>query len=96
VTITLAAAQRMIAVNWREAFDTYKGGTVSPTPAPSSPPRATATPVVAPPPPAPTGPTVVHAGSYCSVVGAKGVTVTGKPMVCKTTATDSRLRWRAA
>ena len=38
----------------------------------------------------------VTLGSFCSVAGATGVTSTGKAMVCKTTATDSRLRWRAA
>jgi cytoskeletal protein RodZ len=38
----------------------------------------------------------VTPGAYCSVAGATGVTSTGKAMVCKTTATDTRLRWRAA
>ena len=38
----------------------------------------------------------VTPGAFCSVAGATGLTSTGKAMVCKTTATDSRLRWRAA
>jgi hypothetical protein len=69
-----------------------------PTPKPTQP--TTTPPVVAPPKPSPTptvsGPTVVHAGSFCTPVGATGVTSTGKLMVCKTSPTDSRLRWRAA
>lgn len=39
---------------------------------------------------------VVHPGAFCSPAGALGVTAEGTLMVCKTTATDSRLRWRAA
>jgi hypothetical protein len=38
----------------------------------------------------------VTAGSFCSGAGSTGVTSTGKPMVCKTSDTDTRLRWRAA
>ena len=48
------------------------------------------------PAPAPAAPATVHPGSYCSSAGATGVTVKGTPMVCKTTAEDSRLRWRSA
>ncbi|WP_082159399.1 hypothetical protein [Micromonospora sp. HK10] len=40
--------------------------------------------------------TGVHAGAFCSPAGALGRTSTGKLMRCKTSATDSRLRWRAA
>lgn len=39
---------------------------------------------------------VVHPGAFCKTQGARGVTKTGKPMVCTTTATDSKKRWRAA
>ena len=52
-------------------------------PAPSSPPT-TAAPSSA----------IVNAGSYCSPIGALGVTAAGRPMICTTSATDSRLRWR--
>lgn len=38
----------------------------------------------------------VTPGAYCSKAGATGVTSTGKPMVCTTSSTDPRLRWRAA
>lgn len=66
---------------------------------PAAPPPPVAPAPPAPPPapaPAPPSVNVVHPGSYCSSAGATGVTKTGKPMVCKTTSTDSRLRWRAA
>lgn len=62
---------------------------VKPTPKP---------PVVTPP--APTGPPpgarIVTAGAYCkaSEAGQIGYTKTGVKMTCKTTATDSRYRWR--
>lgn len=39
---------------------------------------------------------VVTPGAFCSPEGATGVTSAGTPMVCTTTATDSRARWRAA
>jgi hypothetical protein len=38
---------------------------------------------------------VVHAGSYCSSAGATGRTAAGSVMTCRTTSTDSRLRWRS-
>jgi len=38
----------------------------------------------------------VTAGAFCSIEGAVGHTKTGKKMVCKTSNTDSRLRWRAS
>jgi hypothetical protein len=37
---------------------------------------------------------VVHPGAFCSPAGAQGVTTRGTPMTCKTSATDSRARWR--
>jgi len=39
---------------------------------------------------------VVTPGAFCAPAGARGVTSTGRAMVCTTTATDSRNRWRAA
>lgn len=36
----------------------------------------------------------VTPGAFCSPAGAKGITVNNKPMVCKTTTDDARLRWR--
>jgi uncharacterized repeat protein (TIGR01451 family) len=38
----------------------------------------------------------VTPGAFCSPAGVTGVTVTGLPMVCSTTAQDSQLRWREA
>ena len=38
---------------------------------------------------------IVNAGSYCSPAGSLGVTATGNPMICTTSATDSRLPWRS-
>jgi hypothetical protein len=46
------------------------------------------------PAPAPSG--IVHPGAFCSSAGATGVTSRGTPMICRTTSTDSRLRWRSA
>lgn len=75
----------------------------APTPAPApvtEPPSTPAPPppttVAAPPPTTAATSSTVSAGAFCSSAGATGVTSTGKPMVCSTTATDSRLRWRAA
>jgi Protein of unknown function (DUF1524) len=77
-------------------------GAVSPAPAPAPVPVRTHTPVTThaatvtthAPKPAPTA--TVHPGAFCSTAGATGVTSAGTPMVCRTSATDSRLRWRSA
>lgn len=45
------------------------------------------------PAPAPALPTVTP-GAYCSTAGAQGVSSTGVLYTCKTSATDTRLRWR--
>lgn len=37
----------------------------------------------------------VHPGAFCSPAGALGLSTTGKPMICRSTATDERNRWRA-
>jgi hypothetical protein len=39
---------------------------------------------------------VVHPGAFCAPIGANGVTSAGTPMTCKTSATDSRARWRSS
>ena len=64
---------------------------VAPAPAPTPPP-------VAPPPAAPPPQIlpVVHPGAFCAPAGATGVTNKGTPMVCRTSPTDSRNRWRSA
>jgi hypothetical protein len=81
--ITLAAAQRMIAVNWRAAFDTYIGSHTSTRT--TGTPKATQQPAVSLP--------VVHPGAFCSPPGARGVTSAGTPMVCKLDSKGIRYRW---
>ena len=39
---------------------------------------------------------VVHPGAFCSPAGATGHTAKGTAMICRTSATDSRDRWRSA
>lgn len=70
-------------------------------PAPAAPAPAPAAPAPAPaaPAPAPAAPVVqegVHPGAFCKPAGAFGHTTTGLLMQCKTSATDTRNRWRAA
>ncbi len=76
-----------------------------PKPVPVAPPTSPVSPTSAPATqdevgetttqPEPDSDAVVTAGAYCSQAGATGVTKTGKPMVCRTSSTDSRNRWRA-
>ncbi|MFF0458574.1 hypothetical protein [Nocardia africana] len=49
---------------------------------------------VSPAAPAPAAPQWVTPGAFCAPHGAIGTTKTGKTMVCDTTATDDRNRWR--
>lgn len=79
---------------------------VSPTPSPTPSATVTATPTPTPsltqsatPSPSPTPtptPTLatVTPGAFCSPAGATGVSKTGVSYTCKTSATDTRLRWR--
>jgi hypothetical protein len=81
----------------RDDYKTPKAKPIGePKPKPPAAPRPQPTPEQTAPP-APSRPSLptVHPGSFCSDAGAKGVTVKGTPMTCKTTAADSRLRWRA-
>ena len=88
--MTLVAAQRMIAANWRAAFDYYIG-TPSVSHAPiSTAPRSTPTSTTKP---TSGGLPVVHPGAFCSPPGARGVTVLGTPMVCKLDSKGLRYRW---
>lgn len=62
-----------------------------------APPTVDIPTVVPAPAPAPSAPPAwVTPGAFCSTPGATGRSKTGKPMVCETTPTDSRLRWRQA
>ncbi len=69
----------------------------SPKPQPKPAPT-TRQPAPAPKTTAPAPRQGVHPGAFCAATeaGAIGYTSSGTRMVCKTTATDSRLRWRAA
>ncbi|MDQ1486701.1 MAG: hypothetical protein QOJ62_2394, partial [Actinomycetota bacterium] len=93
--LTLAAAQLSIATDWAS---TSSGSATVPAPAPATTPaaRAPAPTTAAPATATPAGAKVVHPGSFCTPAGATGVTTAGTPMVCKTSATDVRLRWRKA
>lgn len=68
--------------------------TVVPVPVQTSAPA----PIILPPPPEedpePVDEGTVHAGAFCAHPGATGHTSTGKLLVCKRSATDSRDRWR--
>ena len=59
----------------------------SPTPMPEATPAST---------PSPSGEIIkdVTAGAFCAPAGASGVTKTGLQVSCKTSATDTRNRWR--
>lgn len=75
--MSLASAQRIIALDWVSFYDQNlrpkpKPGTPPPTPAAS--PRA---------PPSPTDESVVHPRAFCSPQGATGHTSAGTPTVCK-------------
>jgi hypothetical protein len=61
--------------------------TNSPTPTPEATPAST---------PSPSGEVMkdVTAGAFCAPAGASGVTKTGLQVSCKTSATDTRNRWR--
>ena len=88
-SITLASAQRIIALDWV----TYYNQNLKPKPTPKPAP-----PVVTPAPPvAPAAPYlgVVHPGSWCAPAGATGVTVKGTPMVCGP-ASDGTDRWHSS
>ena len=70
-------------------------GTQSPTPSPD--PVATESPISSASPSPSESPVVlsdVTAGAFCSPAGAIGKTKTGLSVTCKTSATDTRNRWR--
>jgi hypothetical protein len=93
-SITLAAAQHAIAANWWAAYTTYLA---APAPSPPARPAPVTSPASTPGSSSGGGGLpVVHPGAFCSDAGARGVTTRGTPMTCKTTASDSRLRWRSA
>lgn len=67
------------------------------TSTPTSTPTASSTPTSTPsttPSPSSTLIQGVTPGAFCSPAGAQGISSTGKLYTCKTSATDSRNRWR--
>jgi hypothetical protein len=91
-TATTAAAPRPTvtarSTPTLQVTPTSRPTAVAPVPVKTAPPKPITTTAPAS--------VIVHAGAFCSVAWATGVTSTGKPEVCKTTPKDSRLRWRAA
>lgn len=69
-----------------------KSATVAPKPAPAK--TAAPRPAVTTKPPAVSG--AVTPGAFCGGVGTRGVSKTGKPMVCREKSGEARARWRAA
>ena len=93
-SVALATAQHAIATNWWAAYTAYLA---TPAPSLSAPPAPVTSPASSPSRSSGGGgPPVVHPGAFCSDAGARGVTTHGTPMTCKSTARDSRLRWRSA
>jgi hypothetical protein len=83
-SMTLASAQRIIALDWV----TYYNQNFRPKPQPQPQPPA-------PVPPGPTDEGIVHPGAFCTPPGATGQTDRGTPMVCGP-ASDGRNRWHSA
>jgi hypothetical protein len=69
----------------------YTGSGATPS-APAKPEPAT---TASTPKPSATTSATAHAGSYCSPAGATGRSASGTALVCRTSPTDSRDRWRS-
>ncbi|WP_067813429.1 hypothetical protein [Nocardia inohanensis] len=106
MTTTVAAPVPLVSVPAAVMSTTDAPAPPPPAAAPVQPPISTSVAVAAPlpvevpavaPAPSESAPrTGVTPGAFCSSAGATGYTKTGKLMVCETSATDSRLRWRQA
>lgn len=83
--ISLASAQRIVALDWVS----YYKQNLAPKPKPKPKP----TPPSTPSPPSPSDQGVVHPGAFCSPQGATGHTTAGTSMVCEP-ASDGRDRWQ--
>jgi hypothetical protein len=66
-----------------------------PKPKPKPKPKQTSKPEPEPEPSRPSVRRGVHPGAFCSPAGALGATSSGTAMICKSTSSDSRNRWRA-
>jgi hypothetical protein len=81
--MTLARAQRIIALDWVS----YYKNTVAPKPAAPTTLKPGPSPPSSPPDEG-----IVHPGAFCSPQGATGRTTAGTRMVCEP-ASDGRNRW---
>jgi hypothetical protein len=81
--VSLARAQRIIALDWVSFYK--RNVKPKPKPPPSPPPSQ----------PSPPDEGIVHPGAFCSPEGATGHTSAGTPMVCEP-ASDGRDRWQSA
>lgn len=79
--MSLARAQRIIALGWVAYYKQNLATTPKPTPPPT------------PSPPSPPDQGVVHPGAFCSPQGATGHTTAGTSMVCEP-GSDGRNRWQ--
>jgi hypothetical protein len=92
--VSVTAAEKAAMVRVLSTCPTIKvvtSSTVVPVAGASSPRSLIPTPSS---PSQPSTLPIVHAGAFCSIAGARGVTSTGRSEVCTTSPTDSRLRWR--
>jgi hypothetical protein len=87
-SMALAAAQRIIALNWVTYYNQHFKAAPQPIPPQPAPPH----PAV---PPQPTDEGIVHPGAFCAPPGATGQTDLGTPMVCGP-GSDGRDRWHSA
>jgi len=102
--VTLAVAQAVFKTNWIAGYQKYIGAlpggaavpsnTVQPTMSAANPtPAASATTPLASVTPS-SALALIHPGSFCSPEGATGVNAAGTTYTCKSSATDTRNRWR--
>ncbi len=84
--MTLARAQRIIALEWVSFYR----NTVAPEPTATTAPK----PTPSPPPASPPDEGIVHPGAFCAPQGATGRATAGTRMVCEP-ASDGRNRWRS-
>jgi hypothetical protein len=84
--ISLASAQRIVAVAWVSFYNDHLKPPPKPRPSHPSNPQPQ-------PPSSPPDEGTVHPGAFCSPEGATGHTSAGTPMVCEP-ASDGRDRWQ--
>ena len=88
--MSLAQTQQIIATDWV----TWARSNGAPTTTTARSTSTTSTAAAAPTTSSTSSLPVVHPGAFCAPERAQGVTTRGTLMTCKTSATDSRARWR--